>query len=277
MNTVEVVKNDITELDTDCIVNPTNTGLKEGGGVSGAIFSKAGYEKLRDACDKIGKCPVGDVVITDGFDLKQKYIIHAVGPTWQGGGRNEASLLASCYKKALNMARMHGCKSIGFPLISSGLHGYPQEAAWDVAINSVHTYFTFMPNVSLKVIFAVVNDEALEYGKKVIEKYFPPVRKDLTGFDMEDFLRALQRILSMVDPGDPLAVQLGKNLLQNMIALEKVSDKPHVYTIELMEAALEEFSYLLEHADDFCSYDFEDSQKSKNMRRRLLVTIRPHC
>lgn len=277
MNKVEVVKKDITELDTDCIVNPTNTLLKEGGGVSGAIFRKAGYEKLRDACDKIGKCPVGEVVITDGFDLKQKYIIHAAGPRWQGGGHSEAALLASCYKKAMYMAKEHGCESIGFPLISSGLHGYPQEAAWDVAIHSVYTCLAYMSKTPLKVIFAVVNDEALEYGKKVIEKYFPPVRKDLTGFDMEDFLQALQRILSMVDPGDPLAVQLGKNLLQNMIALEKVSDKPHVYTIELMEAALEEFSYLLEHADDFCSYDFEDSQKSKNMRRRLLVTIRPHC
>lgn len=101
--------------------------LWAGGGVCGAIFKEAGYNELTDACTKIGHCDTGNAVITPGFQLKAKYIIHAVGPQWHGGSHNKEHLLRKCYQTALLLARDNGCKSIGFPLISSGIYGYPKK------------------------------------------------------------------------------------------------------------------------------------------------------
>jgi O-acetyl-ADP-ribose deacetylase (regulator of RNase III) len=123
---IHIVKKGITKLDVDCVVNAANEGLWAGGGVCGAIFREAGYDKLEEACREIGHCDTGSVVITPGFELKAKYIIHAVGPRWQGGNEDEDWLLRKCYMIAMLLAKDNGCKSIGFPLISSGIFGYPK-------------------------------------------------------------------------------------------------------------------------------------------------------
>lgn len=112
MERIHIVKKSVTKLDVDCVVNAANEGLWAGGGVCGAIFKEAGYNELTDACTKIGHCDTGNAVITPGFQLKAKYIIHAVGPQWHGGSHNKEHLLRKCYQTALLLARDNGCKSI---------------------------------------------------------------------------------------------------------------------------------------------------------------------
>lgn len=137
---LEIIRGDITTMQTDAVVNAANSRLAPGGGVCGAIFSASDYHKLDLACRKIGHCPVGQAVITPSFGMSAKYIIHAVGPIWQGGQQNEAKLLRSCYQSALNVAKQHGCSSIAFPLISSGIYGYPKEEALRIAVDAIRTF-----------------------------------------------------------------------------------------------------------------------------------------
>ena len=106
----------------------------------GAIFKAAGAAKLQSACDEIGYCAVGDAVITPGFDLPAAYIIHTVGPVWQGGGHDEQVLLRSCYSNSLALAAQNGCRSVSFPLISAGIFGYPKDQAQAVAADAIEAF-----------------------------------------------------------------------------------------------------------------------------------------
>ena len=127
---------DITTVDADAIVNAANESLAPGGGVCGAIHRAAGPELAR-ACAAIGHCPTGEARITPGFRLPARYVIHAVGPVWRGGGEGEPELLASAYRSALRLAAEHGVRSIAFPAISTGIFGYPLEEAAGVAVSAV--------------------------------------------------------------------------------------------------------------------------------------------
>ncbi|WP_405303672.1 macro domain-containing protein [Methanobrevibacter sp.] len=171
-SSIKVKKIDITELDVDVIVNAANSQLLQGGGVCGAIFRKAGSSELADACADIGGCEAGGAVITPGFNLLAKYIIHAVGPIWQGGVNNEAELLCNAYKQSLILAKENGCHSIAFPLISSGIYGYPKNQAWEMAIKSCNDFINHNPEYSIEIIFAVLSDESKEMGEYAINEYF---------------------------------------------------------------------------------------------------------
>ncbi len=168
---MEIVRNDITKMDVDAIVNASNTKLKMGGGVSGAIFAAAGAQALKAACESIGGCAVGDAVITGGFGLPARHVIHTVGPVWSGGGFQEEELLQSCYRNALSLAMENGCKSIAFPLIASGIHGYPKDMALKGAIAAISG---FLMEHDMKVYLVVYDRKAFQLSEKLfssVEKY----------------------------------------------------------------------------------------------------------
>ena len=136
---VRALHGDITQLSVDAIVNAANDALVPGGGVDGAINRAAGPE-LGEAMRAIGGCPTGEARITPAFRLAAKYVIHAVGPVWQGGDRREPELLASAYRSALLLAREHGCKSVAFPAIRTGVYGYPAAEATRVAVETCSAF-----------------------------------------------------------------------------------------------------------------------------------------
>lgn len=170
MSKIEIIKKGITKFSTDAIVNAANAQLQAGGGVCGAIFKDAGYAELTAACNKIGYCPTGSAVITPGFNLKAKYIIHAVGPVWKGGNSGEPQKLYGCYKKSLELARENNCNSIAFPLISSGIFGYPKDKAWRKAIQACLDFIEKNEDYDIEIYFAVLSDDAKALGEKTLSE-----------------------------------------------------------------------------------------------------------
>lgn len=166
---IEIRKVGITKLNVDTVVNAANDGLWKGNGVCGAIFREAGSAELTKACNKIGGCKTGNAVITPGFKLLAKYIIHAVGPIWHGGNQNEPKLLYSAYKQSLLLAKENECHSIGFPLISAGIFGYPKDKAWRKAIQACQDFIKDNPDYEIKIIFAVLDDKIKKIGEDVLK------------------------------------------------------------------------------------------------------------
>ncbi|MCL7392354.1 MAG: macro domain-containing protein [Thaumarchaeota archaeon] len=164
---IELVKGDITDLDTDAIVNAANSSLKMGGGVAGAILRKGGYEIQRE-CDAIGYCPVGGAVITGAGKLKAKYVIHAVGPRY-GEGDEDRKLKDATHNSNIQADR-YGLKSIAFPAISTGIFGFPKERCARIMVPTVAEFLEKEAKNLKKVVFCLYDDETYKIFEKVLEE-----------------------------------------------------------------------------------------------------------
>lgn len=164
-NRIEIHKGDITKLKVDAIVNAANTSLLGGGGVDGAIHRAAGPELL-EFNRKLGGCATGEAKISPGFKLPAKFIIHTVGPVWNGGKNNEDTLLANCYKNSLKLAVENGVKTIAFPAISTGVYRFPLERATKIAVTEVKKYLEKNESIT-KVIFVCFDEETYKVYRSV--------------------------------------------------------------------------------------------------------------
>jgi len=166
-STVSLVEGDTTREDTDAIVNAANSRLAGGGGVDGAIH-RSGGPAIMEECRKIGGCPTGKAVITTGGNLNARYVIHTVGPVYNGGGRNEAALLESAYRESLKLASSKGLRSIAFPSISTGAYGYPLAEAANIALKTVIDYLKANTDITL-VRFVLFGRQAYDEYEKTLK------------------------------------------------------------------------------------------------------------
>lgn len=159
---------DITQLAVDAIVNAANKSLLGGGGVDGAIHRAAGPQLLEE-CQSLGGCETGQAKITKGYNLPAKYVIHTVGPVWEGGEAGEAELLASCYRESLKLADTHNINTIAFPCISTGIYGFPKQAAAEIATSTCQSYLEDTDS-SIEIIFCCFGEEDIEIYKKLLDR-----------------------------------------------------------------------------------------------------------
>ena len=170
----EIIRNDITRMKVDAIVNAAKNSLLGGGGVDGAIHRAAGPERL-EACRGLSGCATGEARITKGYRLPAKYVIHTVGPVWQGGGHHEKELLTACYENSLKLAVENGCETVAFPMISTGAYGYPKDQAMAVAVEEITR---FLLDHDLTVYLVVFGHESYAAGRKLfraVEEYIDDV------------------------------------------------------------------------------------------------------
>lgn len=161
---LQIIKNDITKVKCDAIVNAANPTLLGGGGVDGAIHKAAGKELLLE-CMTLGGCKTGQAKVTKAYNLPCKYVIHTVGPIWKDGNHGEKELLESCYRESLKIAVEKNCRSVAFPLISAGVYGYPKEQAFKIAVDTIND---FLVNQKLLVYIVIFDNEVIDIADKYL-------------------------------------------------------------------------------------------------------------
>ncbi len=247
----EIVRNDITKMDVDVIVNAANSQLQMGGGVCGAIFQAAGAAQLQAACNEIGSCPVGGAVMTEAFQLPAKRIIHTVGPIWRGGSNKEQQQLENCYLNTLQLAIAEGYESIAFPLISSGIYGYPKDQALQVAISTISS---FLMKHDLLVYLVVFDRSAFVLSGKL----FSSIRAYIDEHTVQTLSHKLRRI-----PKEVEMLQVSESTLEKKTDLEHFIHKKD-----------ESFSRRLLWLIDEKGMTDVDTYKKANIDRRLFSKIK---
>lgn len=179
----EIVRNDITKMDVDAIVCNGNHRLEKSEGVSGAIFAAAG-KQLTEECALLPSCDTSAAIVTRGYDLPAKYIIHTVGPHWHGGRYGEEEILRTCFKNVLNAARRYQCRSVAIPMISSGSYGFPKEIVLDIATEEIERFLSSHPSMSVYLV--VYSTTAAKLG----EKYQKDIREYITNEEYRSYTNA---------------------------------------------------------------------------------------
>ena len=257
---LEIIRNDITKMKVDAIVNAANTELRMGGGVCGAIFQAAGAVELQEACKKIGECPTGQAVITDGFKLPAKYIIHTPGPIWQGGSKKEAQLLKAAYENSLTLALHHKCESIAFPLISTGIYGYPKEEALQIAVSTISS---FLLHHDIHVYLVVFDKNSFCLSQKLVHS----IHEYIGEHYVEEAEKTFQR--------DRREEYEEIKLFQEAESLqEKMHEIENDLLINRLNQLDESFSEMLLRLIDEKEMTDVETYKRANMDRRLFSKIR---
>lgn len=262
----QIVRNDITKMNVDAVVNAANRTLKAGGGVCGAIFAAAGAERLQAECDRIGHCDTGEAVVTDAYNLPASFIIHTAGPVWQGGEAGEERMLKSCYVNSLRLSAEKGCGSVAFPLISSGIYGYPKPAALRIAVSAIRE---FLQDHDMMVYLTVFDKESALLG----ETLFTSIGAYIDDHYLDEHTKPVYRTLSQANaPGllrrfeAPRASESYDIALPAPVAKRSIED-----VLGQME---ETFSQMLLRLIDEKGMTDVETYKRANMDRKLFSKIR---
>ena len=270
-----IVRNDITKMDVDAIINSTNTSLKKGGGVCGAIFEMAGTQKLQAECDAIGRCERGEAVITKGYNMPARNIIHTVGPVWNGGKSGEPYLLRACYTNSLALAVRHGCESIAFPLISSGIYGYPKDEALQIALDAIRD---FLLEHELDVYLVVYDNASFSISKTL----FSDIERYIDDNYVDEHKSHRMRFRNMRDLGEDrhsyesVDKELFVNKTYGFITVfkDEYAAKKERRLESLQEELAESFSERLIRLIDEKSMKDPEVYKRANINRQLFSKIR---
>jgi len=265
-----IVRQDITKMKGDAIVNAANTGLQMGGGVCGAIFNAAGAHELQAACDKLAPIKTGEAVITPGFKLPSKYIIHAAGPVYRDGKQDEEALLRACYINSLELAMKYNCESIAFPLISSGIYGYPKAEALRVASDAIRD-FTSENDIDVTLVIfdkeaLAVSEDLLGAVKSYIDEHYVEERqvkrRELLDVEHKALSDEVEIRESMLAP-----------LVEDKLSVECVPEPTGAFD-ELFDNLDEPFSAMLLRLIDATGRKDSEIYRRANIDRRLFSKIR---
>ncbi len=251
---LEIIRNDITKLSIDAIVNAANSTLLGGGGVDGCIHRAAGKELLEE-CKSLGGCETGDAKITGAYNLPCKFVIHTVGPVWHGGNNNEENLLRSCYHKSLELAKKNDCQSVAFPLISAGVYRYPKAQALKIAIDTISE---FLFENEIRVYIVLFDKDACQIGKKL----FPDIEEYIDDRYVRE--RALFRSSTL---GNFPCQAAGKEVLCDECSIPNELDS-------MLQQIDESFSQMLLRKIDEKGITDVECYKKANIDRKLSSKIR---
>ena len=261
-----IVRQDITTMKVDAIVNAANTTLQMGGGVCGAIFKAAGVQELQAACNKLAPIQTGEAVITPGFGLTAKYIVHTAGPVYSDGKHGEEELLYSCYTNSLKRALENGCKSVAFPLISSGIYGYPKVEALRVATAAIQD---FLNNHDIDVSLVVFDKAAFEVSERLLGEVASYINENYVAKHKETRRNFLDVECKVLDEAE--CIQYNASMAKMS---ESILDAPIVGIDDLVGNLDEPFSATLLRLIDRKGRTDVEVYKRANIDRKLFSKIR---
>ena len=257
---LQIIRQDITKIECDAIVNAAKPSLLGGGGVDGAIHHAAGLGLLEE-CKTLGGCKTGQAKITKGYNLPCKYVIHTVGPVWKGGEKGERDYLYSCYRESLKLAKEYNCESVVFPLISSGVYGYPKDKAFKVAIDAISE---FLMENDMTVYVAVFDKSALSVSQKLFNKI-----KEYIDDNYVDENAFIRRRNILEEPDIPMSTPMAEEYYScSVCECESISIE------DALERIDESFSQMLLRKIDEKGMTDSQCYKKANIDRKLFSKIR---